>query len=193
MTARKKPYWRTHPDQPRWQAIRHIGDTLPDYSGGFIYRDLRGQYPEEIDWIEAPPEGEEFWGENGFTRAARWTVYRISLDRMTEVPDPGTGKMLLVPAGMAGRDDLPNPLASYEEWWVKRLPSVASTCGEPVESLRAGFCSQDPFLRFQAYDSVAMTFGWDEFDSYPLSLTLGELNRRYRSEFSRMRHGGTLQ
>jgi len=191
-THRKRPYWIDHPDQPRWQAIRRVGDSLPDYSGGFLYKDLRGRYEEEADWIEAPPDEKEFWGAEGFTRAARWTVYQISLERQVEVPDPTTGRMLLVPAGMAGRDDLPNPLSSYEEWFVEKLPEVARTCGETVEALRAGFCSEDPFLRFRAYESVALTVGWDEFYCYPLSLTMGELNRRYRSEFSRMHSGGTL-
>jgi hypothetical protein len=67
--------------QPDWEEVGHIGDVnWAEYGGGPVYVDKTGVYPPELEYVE-PPEGD-------FERPkARWTVYRVGLDK--GVPDWG--------------------------------------------------------------------------------------------------------
>lgn len=62
------------------------------------------------------------------------------------------------------------------------IEDVARSHDQDVEELRAAFESDDPMQRAWAYETWAGHYGWHEFDSYPLSLTCAEMNKRYDTD-----------
>jgi hypothetical protein len=59
------------------------------------------------------------------------------------------------------------------------IEDVASSSGASEGELKKDFESSDPKRRANAYMDWAGHYGWREFDSYPLSLTKQETEKRY--------------
>lgn len=157
-TRRPHPAW-AQKDQPLWHCIGAIGDVDPvEHGGGFVFADRRRLYPAEVAFIEAPEDA--LWDDDGWSRDARWIVYRVPLERF-------------------GRRE------AAREWWADHLASVAMTVGETEERLLARVESEDPMDRAGFYEAVAATFGWGELDPYPLSMTRAGVRRRFRSALAR--------
>lgn len=159
-------------NQPTWKQIGTVGDINPfDYDGGFIYQDETGVYTEELEYIQAD--------NDGLMDDATWNVYRWSLDRL-EMVTAENGDILLVPFGFSSRNDLPHPIASYDEWFNGDIASAANSLGCTVETLRESLCSQDATRRAFAYLELAQYHGFANFDSYPYTYTdREELEARY--------------
>ena len=157
--------------QPEWKFVANLGDVHPiDYGGYFVYEDQTGVYA---------PEAEKLFAEED---PDVWTVYRIVLDRCQLVIDANR-RHYLVPHGFADRTDLPHPIESYEEWFCDHLPGVAASTGLSVIDLEQYFCDPNPCRRALAYQTVADTEGWENFDEYPLHFKdRAEVEARYPKE-----------
>ena len=68
------------------------------------------------------------------------------------------------------------------EWFCGNLASVASFCGSTEGELRAALCSEDARDRAMAYMDIAAYHGLENFDFYPLRLSLKEVKVRYKKE-----------
>jgi hypothetical protein len=149
--------------QPTWKLIANLGDVNPiEYGGYFVYRDETGTYTEEAELLLEPPED---------ATEERWTVYRVPLDRCKLI------RGYLVSAKY--KADWPHPLPSYDEWFHKDLEGVADSMDWDIDELREAFCSADPLKRAEAYRAVGDYHGWENLDSYPLTLTREEVETRY--------------
>lgn len=138
--------------QPQWKTIGTVGDCNPvEYSGGFVWIDETGVYDPECTWIEA--------GENEDSPV---TVYRFVLESCT-----WTNGIL--------SDNKFHPL--HPVWFQKDLESLASNFGESVEWLVGKFCSDNPMERAFAWIEVAQHWGFDNLDSYPLTMTPEECEK----------------
>jgi hypothetical protein len=126
-----------------------------------VYVDTTGVYAPELEYIESQ-DGHE---------AGPWRVYRVVLERprFKTLTDKGRQQPFnMRPLPASARNDT---WVWYNEWFVKYLPSVASSCGTtPLRLLRLLF-SKDPTQRASAYLDIAMYHGWGNFDSYPLTYT----------------------
>jgi hypothetical protein len=67
-------------------------------------------------------------------------------------------------------------------WISNNLTSAAECCGMDPDDLRSLFCSSDPNERSEAYEAIASTHGWDNFDSYPLIMSEAELDARWEKD-----------
>lgn len=72
-------------------------------------------------------------------------------------------------------------------WFADSLKSVASSCGMPVDDLIRILCSQNPVERSTGYQILVEYFGPDQFDDYPLSLSLSEVKKRYLGKNSKLK------
>jgi hypothetical protein len=159
--------------QPSWQSIAQLGDVNPiDHGGYFIYRDITGVYPEEGEILEPPPEDSE---------DGQFTIYRFSLDRCKVVWDDNPFAVYLVPDGY-NPENWQHALMSYDEWFHDDLASVAESEGSTLAHLREEFCSPDPLARARAYESIGRYHGWENLDSYPLTLSREEVEKRYAGD-----------
>ena len=146
--------------QPEWKFVANLGDVNPlDYGGYFVFEDRTGVYP---------PEAEKFDPDT-------MDAHRIVLDPLTLV----NGK--LINARIAKEEKLPYPLESYTEWFEDSIPSIASYIGMEEAELISLFCSNDPRKLARAYEAVYMYHGWENGDSYPLTLTEEEAEKRYQN------------
>lgn len=155
-------------NQPQWVKIGTIGDVNPiECGGGFIFEDSTGVYPPELEVIE-PWEVREFLDENG--DIGRWTVYRVVLERCTF-------------KGGVLSDNKFHP--DYPVWFADKIQSVADCNGIDVDELRDALCSNDAMARAGAYEALAGYFGWDEFDTGPLTIdSREEIDARYADVLS---------
>ena len=161
--------------QPNWEPFARVGDTLPDYDGGFIFTDATNVYDAEVEWVETPPEDKwdpSYRQGSDFKPSARWIAYRFSLDRRKWILDPN-------------HDD-GRRIFSYHEWYDDDLAAVAASMGTTAPKIRTALCSKDPVKRFWAYQSIAGYHGYQNFDSYPLRLTEAEVNARYADAYARL-------
>lgn len=153
--------------QPVWKYVTNLGDASPIENGGlFLYVDETDVYPPELEKLEEPAED---------ARRQRWTVRRVTLDRLKLHRDGDT--LYLVSAAYDA--SWSHPVSAYVEWFASDLGSVADTMGTTREELEAAFCSEDPKSRAWAYQCVYDYHGWDNGDSYPLTLTRKEVETRY--------------
>lgn len=136
-------------NQPNWKTVYET-----DYSS--LYEDTTGVYAPELEIFEDDES-------NGTSQ-----IYRFSIDRCALV---GT---YLVLASIAGRTDLPHPIASYVEWFAKDLASVASSVGSTKEDLIEALCSEDAPTRAVAYEAIGGYHGYVNFDQYPRECTIRE-------------------
>jgi hypothetical protein len=153
------------------EFIANLGDSSPlEYGGYFLYRQENGDF--EAEKLDEPTECELDDPE------ARWTVRRVCLDRCKLQRSEDGASVYLVsfkydPATYS------HPLPQYEAWFAKHLSAVASYIGSTREALEEQLCSADGRERALAYQAIADTEGWDNFDSYPLELSLEEVEIRY--------------
>lgn len=72
--------------------------------------------------------------------------------------------------------------AGHEEWFSDDLKSIAQTSDTSVAK---GLCGRDPVARFWAYYEIGSHHGFDNLDSYPLTLTEKEWEKRERGPTAR--------
>lgn len=144
--------------RPVWRL-----EWATDYSA--LYIDETGVYAPELEILEevfdAPDD-------------QRFLVFSASIERqkvVTETNPDGSVTQWLVPE--AYKPEWRHPISSYPEWYVKHLADVATSCGidSGEEEIREELCSDDPSERARAYESIAAHFGWENFDSYPLTIS----------------------
>lgn len=160
--------WTPRGDDPPsdWIFIKNLGDINPlDYGGYFIYKHKTGIYPEAAEKLLVDED--------------TYTVYRFPLDRLKLVDG------YLVP--LAYVPNWPHPLEKYDEWFHEELGEVAEFSGTQKAQLELAFTSADPVDRAFAYEAVGNHFGWVEFDSYPLTISRQEAEKRYRRALLRRR------
>lgn len=101
------------------------------------------------------------------------------------VYDDGSADLVL--AGATGDDqsitvyrfDLDQIARVKKEWFGKNLAAVAQTVGRPQADLKAALASDNLMLRASAYYDLIGYYGPDEFDQYPLRITLAQAEKRY--------------
>lgn len=159
--------------QPDWEFVDNLGDASPIEHGGlFIYKDKTGVYVPEMEKLEPPPDDIDIQDPK-----ARWRVWRVCLEPCT-----------FQDGVLSDNKFHPNHAA----WFAKPesekatrpqdttyLSNVASCIGETLDDLRAQFVTGNIQARARAYESIAEYHGWDNFDHYPMSLTLAEVKARY--------------
>lgn len=177
--------------QPVWELVRNIGDASPaDYGGFLIYRDTTGVYCESAEVYQPFDDSDEPHGG---------MLYRFDLERLKECGcSCGCKKIRNVTYTLGNKSTpettsggcyfdhisqydlgLPYPIHTYGEWFWKDLQSVANFADWKLEELREALRSEDPVERAQAYRSIADYHGYENFDSYPLTLTEDEAQARY--------------
>ena len=154
--------------QPDWECIAQLGDANPiDHGGYWILRDKTGVYPEEAELLVVPDvDGGEY------------TAYRFVLEPCTYIngvlsdnpfhPDK--------PAWWAGTKD-DRKVRPQDTTYLK---NIADFIGMEVDELADHFCSDDPLQRAMAYRAVGDYHGFDNLDSYPLTMTRREVKARYK-------------
>ena len=136
-------------NQPVWKCVAQIGDATPLDYGGLWVF---------IDTTGVyPPEGELYDAD---TRQVR----RFILEDCTY-----TNGIL--------SDNKFHP--NLPAWFADEMGAVAETMGTTSLNLINQFCSSDPVTRADAWRCIGDYFGWDNLDSYPLTLTRREAARRY--------------
>jgi len=163
--------------QPKWKLLANLGDADPiDYGGYFVYIDETGVYPPEGERLEVIDEDKP-----------TWEILRFSLDQCKLVTDKD-GHTWLVSFNY--NETWPHPVAAYHEWFAEDLARVASYTGQPVEELRAQFCSDGPLIRARAYEAIGDYHGFDNLDSYPLIYSnRADVEARYSADGPRMTVG----
>jgi hypothetical protein len=152
--------------QPNWVFRANLGDVHAlEHGGYFVYVDETGVYAPEAE-LSIPPCDEIDLD----APEARWTVFRFSLDKLKLVDGH------LVPDRY--QSDWPHPVADYREWFQKDLKQTAECVGMGEDELAEMFCSDDVCKRAQAYRTVGDVWGFENLDSYPLSLTRAEMQER---------------
>lgn len=143
-------------NQPKWKLIAQLGDVNPlDYGGYFIYKDETGVYTEEGE-ILVPPENE----------GGNYMVYRFILDKCTHI------------------DGILSDNESHPEVSVLwDIDKIASFVGQPRNLLIDSLCSNDVIARAMAYRDIGEYNGFENLDSYPLTLSRAEVDKRYTGEY----------
>jgi hypothetical protein len=160
-------------DQPKWKLLANLGDVNPiEYGGYFIFEDGTGVYDPQGEYLEAPDDD-----------TGTWYVYRFDLDRCTlttSEPDHDGSTYTVL------SDNPYHPL--HPAWFARKDPKrpqdsgledVANFTGQDVAELEAALCSEDVIERAHAYRDIGSYHGFDNLDSYPLTLTRAEVDARY--------------
>lgn len=182
-------------NQPVYKFLANLGDAGPlEYGGYFIYEDSTGVYSAQATLLETYDETVEIINrcskcediESPCTKHAGLTYameYHFDLDRCTWING--------ILSDNKFHPDFPVWFASPETEQQTRpqdttyLSKVAESIGMDLDELRMLFCSDNPVERAQAYRAVADYHGIENFDSYPLTWTVGqlaELKERFRLE-----------
>jgi hypothetical protein len=148
--------------QPKWKTVYTTDESR-------LRVDTTGVYPPELELadeiFDAPAK-------------ERFEVFTIQLERQKLVrDDEDPMKFYLVPAKY--EKDWPHPVSSYEEWFVKDLPSVAESAGMDIEELVKLLTSDEPKDLAYGYETIAGHWGKHEFDQYPIRLSEKQLNKRF--------------
>jgi hypothetical protein len=159
-------------EQPNWKLIGQLGDASPmEYGGYFIFEDTTGQYPPEAELLCIYDDGSEAIGAQ---------VYRFCLDQCTYVNG--------VLSDNEFHPDYPAWFAQPEDRRRERpqdttyLRNLARFEGRETGDLISLFTSDNPLLRAMAYRAVGEFHGFDNLDSYPLTLTMEEVRERYSGD-----------
>lgn len=136
------------------KLVANFGDVNPlTYGGSFVFEN-DGEYTcEHFD------VGEE--GENV-------TVYRFNLPMCT-----------FINGVLSDNEFHPN----YPAWFADSIGKVAECCGVPRRELVDGLCASDPVKRAAVFQDIGRYHGFDNLDSYPITLTESELAARYLEWF----------
>ena len=154
--------------QPKWELVGNLGDVnVAAYGGFLVYKDATGVYPPEAEVYE--PNEDESGG-----MAYRFILERPRFKTLTEA-----GKMHGFSTKELPASDRNKMWYWYNEWFVEKLASVASSCGISKFQLLRLLFSDSPMERAIAYESIVGHFGAFEFDQYPLTLTEREAQKRY--------------
>jgi len=139
--------------QPEWEFIANLGDANPiENFGYFIFRDKTRVYTEEGELLDREQNNKR-------------TIYRFPLDKCTYI----NGVL---------SDNKFHP--EHPAWFAEHIPSLASCCDWNPEYLIKAFCSEYPLDRARAYQDLGQTYGFENLDEYPLSLTRKEVLERYK-------------
>jgi hypothetical protein len=155
--------------QPTWKMVANLGDASPlDYGGYFVFEDETEVYPPEAELLELVDENDE---------NSAYIVFRFILERCTWQN------------GILS-DNLFNP--DHAAWFAqpesKRaerpqdstyLRDVADYCGIDEQVLRMQFCSPLSIERANAYRCIGEYHGFENLDSYPLTISRQEAESRY--------------
>lgn len=159
--------------QSQWTIIANLGDASPlEYGGYFVKVDETGVYAPEVEVLQELPDEVDVDDPE-----ARWTVYRFILEPCTYVDG--------VLSDNPSHPDYAAWFATPEAERATRpqdttyLSRIAESDGHTIAELIAGFCSADPIERAWAWREVGDYHGYDELDSYPLTLTRAEVEARY--------------
>lgn len=145
--------------QPEWELVGTIGDRNPvEYGGGYVFRDKTGVYDPEVEYVEPLECNPKDGSGTGVT------VYRVVLESHTFID------------GILS-DNKYHPDKAV--WYADKLDGVCGCCDCDRDELIANLCGDDPVARAWAYETLASYFGWYEFDTYPLTLTADEAEKRY--------------
>ena len=136
--------------QPVWECIAQLGDKNPIDHGGYWILRDTTGVSSEEAELLIVPEDED----------GDYTIYRFKLDRCTFIN------------GVLG-DNQFHP--QYAAWWAK-----TEVERNALEELADHFCSEDVLKRAVAYRAVGDYHGFDNLDSYPLTMTRREVKARYR-------------
>ena len=154
--------------QPDWECIAQLGDKNPiDHGGYWILRDTTGVYSEEAELLVVPED------EDG-----EYTIYRFTLERCTFING--------VLSDNRFHPDKPAWWAKPEEERKARpqdttyLRNLADFVGMEVEELADHLCSADALKRAVAYRAVGDYHGFENLDSYLLTMTRQEVKARYK-------------
>ena len=149
-------------NQPEWEFITNLGDVSPlDHGGLFLYKDKTGVYEPELERCEPI--------ENG-----KFLIHRVSLERYKRLD-----KYLV---SIAYNDSWPNPAPQYQPWFKDRLQEIDESRDCYEEEIIEELCSDDPKKLASAYEAIYNYLGWDNGDSYPLTITREEAEKRYQNE-----------
>jgi len=150
----------TATQQPVWKLTANLGDVHPlDYGGFFVFEDETGVYPPEAELLIGPVDDEQY------------TVFRFILERCTLIngilSDNKFHPELMAWFGYRDKDrpqdsDL-NDVARYAD-----MPNIAEL-----------LCSESAIDRAHAYRAIGEYHGFGNLDSYPLTLTRVEAQKRY--------------
>lgn len=156
------------------RLLGNLGDRDFENEAFFVFNlyDRGNVYPE----VEATAVCEEDLDECGHPRKLK--AYRFDIDQYKLFEDE-EHVMRLVPSGYDPKT-WSNPASTYEPWFTDHLPAVAASCGSTVEKIRHLLLYESPVVRAAAYQMLVGYFGLEEFDSYPIELTLPEAKKRYR-------------
>jgi hypothetical protein len=167
--------------QPVWRCVANLGDVDPVEHGGlFVSVDQTGVYDPEMELIDEPPaEYRDYDRESGWSEDARWTIYRVCLERYQRyrgyiVPvayDPGSWV---------------HPIATYEPWFLDDLDLTAVSVGDTTEEIVDDLCAGDPVRLAQAWRAILDYHGWLNGDSYPRQVDLAAITARCASYLERM-------
>ena len=159
--------------QPKWRFVANLGDVSPlEYGGYFVYRDITKVYAPEAELLREPEDGRDH------DSAARWTVYRFTLEPCTFIDGILSDNPYHPsrPAWFAGTE----PERELRPQDTTYLRDLAEFIGADVKDLITDFCSDDPIRRAQAWRVVGDYHGYENLDSDPLVLTRAEVKKRYR-------------
>lgn len=153
--------------QPQWKRIANLGDVSPlEYGGYFVYVDETGVYPPKAEIVQEPCEG-----------LTTWTIYRFILEPCTYqngiLSDNRFHPEMFAWFAQSAAERLARPQDTTN------LANVARTYGTTEEDIITLFCSENPTERAEAWRMVGEYHGLENLDSYPLTLTLKEINARY--------------
>ena len=153
--------------QPQWKLVAQLGDVHPiDYGGCFVYVDETGVYDPEMEILDSPEDD-----------ACKWTIYRFDLPRCTWIDGIlSDNKFHPDHAAWFAKPESERASRPQDSTY---LADVAQCCGQPEEDLQAMLCSEDPKERALAYLQIGQYHGFENFDSYPLTMNRAEVEARY--------------
>lgn len=142
------------------KLLANLGDADPiTYGGLFAYAgDADGALPT-VERLEPPDDSIDLDDDN-----ARWTLRSTTLDRCTY------------------RNGVLSANPFHPEtpaWFADDLENIASFVSSTPEDLAESLCSTDPVELALAWQAVYDFHGWENADSYPLTLTRAEVEERY--------------
>lgn len=140
-------------NQPKWKLVANLGDVNPlDYGGYFVYVDETGVYDPEAELLVEPSDD-------------KYLVYRFPLERchLIDAIDKSVG------------DNKYHPRLTA--WFSDSLASIAESADIP--DIAKLLCSENPIDLAEAYHVIGNYHGFENLDSYPLTLTRAEAEARY--------------
>lgn len=173
-------------NQPKWKLIANLGDVNPiEYGGYFVYVDETDVYPPEAELLCEPSDecgrchgvcGNDYDLCIYSCECHQYTVYRFILERCTLI-DGILSDNRFHPEHMAwfGYRDKDRPQDSD-------LNDVASFAAMP--DIAELLCSANPIDRACAYRAIGEYHGFENLDSYPLTLTRAEAEACYDKQGS---------